>query len=103
MKTNCGKINWEKMNGLVPAIIQDYQTAQVLMLGFMNQEAWNATQETGRVTFYSRSKKSLWVKGETSGNYLEFVDYLIDCDLDTILIKVKTAWSNLSYWGYGMF
>ena len=81
-------IDFEKMNGLVPAIIQDSITKNVLMLGFMNEEAYQKTLATKRVTFYSRSRKCLWTKGETSGNYLELVSMKPDCDNDTLLIKV---------------
>lgn len=80
-------IDFEKMDGLVPAIIQDNETMQVLMLGYMNQEAYEKTVETGLVTFYSRTRKTLWTKGETSGNYLHVVDIKNDCDNDTLLIK----------------
>ena len=76
------------MDGLVPAIIQDAVTKNVLMLGFMNQEAYNKTVETGLVTFWSRSRQCLWTKGETSGNYLKLVSTQIDCDNDTLLVKV---------------
>ncbi|MBC7588723.1 MAG: bifunctional phosphoribosyl-AMP cyclohydrolase/phosphoribosyl-ATP diphosphatase HisIE [Chitinophagaceae bacterium] len=72
---------------LVPAIIQDYNTHKVLMLGFMDEDALKQTQETGKVTFYSRSKKRLWVKGEESGNFLELKTIAVDCDNDTLLIK----------------
>ena len=83
-------IDFEKYSdGLVPAIIQDEKTSKVLMLGFMNQEALSKTQETGKVTFYSRTKKRLWTKGEESGNFLFLKNLLIDCDKDTILIKAK--------------
>lgn len=80
-------INFQKQNGLIPAIIQDARTNQVLMLGFMNSRAFQKTSETKRVTFYSRSKKRLWTKGETSGNYLEAVEIKPDCDGDALLIK----------------
>lgn len=80
-------IDFNKMNGLIPAIIQDAKTLKVLMLGFMNEEAYNKTKETGKVTFFSRSRNTLWTKGETSGNYLNVVDILLDCDQDTLLIK----------------
>ncbi len=82
-------IDFDKMGGLVPAIIQDDKTMHVLMLGFMNAEAYEKTVETGRVTFWSRTKKSLWTKGETSGNYLNVVSIKNDCDNDTLLIKVN--------------
>lgn len=81
------KIDFEKCGGLVPAIIQDAETRQVLMLGYMNQEAFDKTLETKKVTFWSRSRKCLWTKGETSGNYLNLVDIKIDCDNDTLLVK----------------
>lgn len=83
------KINYSKLNGLVPCVVQDNKTLRVLMLGFMNDEAYAKTIATKRVTFYSRSKQRLWTKGETSGNFLELVDILIDCDNDTLLIKVN--------------
>lgn len=81
-------IDFSKTNGLVPVIIQNYQNQQVLMLGYMNEEAFAKTQSVGKVTFFSRSKNRLWTKGETSGNFLLVKDILIDCDKDTILIKV---------------
>lgn len=76
-------------NGLLPAIIQDFQTGKVLMLGYMNEESLAKTKEINKVTFYSRSKNRLWTKGEESGNFLEVVDIKIDCDNDAFLIKVK--------------
>ena len=85
------RIDFEKMNGLVPAIIQDAKTMKVLMLGFMNEASYNKTIETGKVTFYSRTRKTLWTKGETSGNYLNVVDIKNDCDNDTLLIKVNPS------------
>lgn len=83
------KIDFEKMGGLVPAIIQDAKTRKVLMLGFMNEEAYKKTIETKRVTFWSRSRQCLWTKGETSGNFLNMVSMQIDCDNDTLLIQVN--------------
>lgn len=84
------KINFEKYaEGLVPAIVQDAETRCVLMLGFMNAESFAITKESGKVTFFSRSRQKLWTKGETSGNFLEVVDILLDCDSDTILIKAN--------------
>ena len=80
-------IDFEKCGGLVPAIIQDAKTNQVLMLGYMNQEALEKTQSTGLVTFYSRSRQTLWTKGETSGNNLKLVDIKVDCDNDTLLVR----------------
>lgn len=82
-------IDFEKMGGLVPAIIQDATTKTVLMLGYMNKEAFDKTVETKKVTFYSRSRQCLWTKGETSGNFLELVDIKVDCDNDTLLVKVN--------------
>lgn len=83
------KIDFEKCGGLVPAIIQDAQTKNVLMLGYMNQEALDKTLETKKVTFWSRSRNCLWTKGETSGNFLHMVDIKIDCDNDTLLVKAN--------------
>jgi phosphoribosyl-ATP pyrophosphohydrolase/phosphoribosyl-AMP cyclohydrolase len=83
------QLDFEKQGGLVPAIIQDAATHVVLMLGFMNQEALQATQELGKVTFYSRSKGRLWTKGETSGHFLMVKDILTDCDQDSLLIKAE--------------
>lgn len=83
------KLDFEKMGGLIPAIIQDSCTGKVLMLGFMNEEALSKTEETGKVTFFSRTKNRLWTKGETSGNFLNVVSIAVDCDNDTLLIKVK--------------
>ncbi len=81
------KLDFEKMGGLIPAIVQDENTSKVLMLGYMNEESYNLTKQTGKVTFYSRSRQTLWTKGETSGNYLTVVNMMADCDHDTILIK----------------
>lgn len=81
------KIDFKKDNGLVPVIIQDANTLQVLMLGYMNEEAYQQTVESKRVTFYSRSKQRLWTKGESSGSYLTVVDLKVDCDEDTLLIQ----------------
>ena len=82
------KIDFAKMDGLVPAIIQDADTRQVLMLGFMNEKAYQKTMETKHVTFWSRSRNCLWTKGETSGNFLNLVSINVDCDNDTLLVKV---------------
>lgn len=84
-------MDFDKMSGLVPAIIQDAVTSKVLMLGFMNSEAYEKTKKEGRVTFYSRTKDRLWTKGEVSGNFLEVDDIFEDCDNDTLLIKVHPA------------
>lgn len=80
-------IDFEKGNGLVPVIIQDWSTNKVLMLGYMNEEALKKTKSEGKVTFYSRTKERLWTKGETSGNFLEVKEIIADCDNDTLLIK----------------
>lgn len=108
------KIDFNKnSDGLVPAIIQDFITRQVLMLGYMNKEAYEKTVESGKVTFFSRTKQRLWTKGEESGNFLNLVSIKNDCDNDTLLIKVKpegptchtgtdTCWdeSNKQYFGF---
>ncbi|MDA0116814.1 bifunctional phosphoribosyl-AMP cyclohydrolase/phosphoribosyl-ATP diphosphatase HisIE [Vibrio sp. T11.5] len=83
------RINWDKVDGLVPAIVQDFQSSQVLMMGYMNQDALAKTGETGQVTFFSRTKQRLWTKGETSGNVLQLVNMQLDCDNDTLLVKVN--------------
>lgn len=84
-------LDFSKSDGLVPVIVQDAQTLEVLMLGYMNDEAWQKTQAEKRVTFFSRSKNRLWTKGEESGNFLEVVGLHIDCDKDTVLIKARPA------------
>ncbi len=81
-------IDFSKVGGLAPAIIQDNGTGEVLMLGFMNEEAWKTTLETGKATFYSRTRKKLWIKGETSGHVQRVREIRIDCDDDTVLLKV---------------
>ena len=82
-------MDYSKLDGLIPAVIQDAESAEVLMVGFMNEEALARTRSTGYATFFSRSRGKLWMKGETSGNKLEVVDILVDCDDDTVLVKVK--------------
>ncbi|MGL5980594.1 MAG: bifunctional phosphoribosyl-AMP cyclohydrolase/phosphoribosyl-ATP diphosphatase HisIE [Phocaeicola sp.] len=82
------KLDFDKMGGLIPAIIQDIRTQKVLMLGYMNPEAYQKTVETGNVTFFSRTKNRLWTKGETSGNFLQVASIKEDCDQDTLLIQV---------------
>jgi len=82
-------LNFEKGNGLIPCIIQDHATQKVLMLGYMNKEAYQKTLSEKRITFYSRTKQKLWTKGETSGNFLELIDIKKDCDNDTLLIQAK--------------
>lgn len=83
------KLNFKKMNGLIPAIIQDSDTNEVLMLGFMNKEAFDKTIKSKKVTFWSRTRNKLWTKGETSGNFLMLQKIFVDCDDDTLLIKAK--------------
>jgi len=107
------KIDFSKTNNkLIPAIIQDGETKSVLMLGYMNKDSIDKTKKTKKVTFYSRSKKRLWTKGEESGNYLNFISMKIDCDNDTLLIKAKpdgptchegfdTCWKENNYISYG--
>ncbi|MGD9300535.1 MAG: phosphoribosyl-AMP cyclohydrolase [Desulfobacterales bacterium] len=82
-------LDFNKTGGLVPAIVQDDETGEILMLAYMNQEAFNATLSTGKATYYSRSRQTLWVKGETSGNVQLVKEIRIDCDDDTVLIKVE--------------
>ncbi|HJX82876.1 MAG TPA: phosphoribosyl-AMP cyclohydrolase [Candidatus Angelobacter sp.] len=82
-------IDFDKMDGLVPAVVQDNATGDVLMVGFMNAEAYAKTLETGCVTFYSRTRQKLWMKGETSGNVLRVVSAMTDCDRDTVLLRVN--------------
>lgn len=97
------KLNFKKMDELIPAIIQDDGTMQVLMLGFMNKEAYKKTVKTGLVTFWSRSKGRLWQKGESSGNYLEVVSIKKDCDSDTLLILAKPQGSTCHKGKYSCF
>ena len=91
---------FDKLNGLLPVIIQDYKTSKVLMLGFMNREAWQRTLKTGKATYYSRTRKAIWQKGETSGNVQLVKEILIDCDNDTILLKVKQIGNAACHTGY---
>ena len=81
-------MDYSKLAGLVPAVIQDSENAEVLMVGFMNEAALELTRSTGFATFFSRTRNKLWMKGETSGNRLKVVDILVDCDDDTVLVKV---------------
>lgn len=82
-------LNFKKLGGLVPAVTQDFRTGEILMVAFMNQAAWEATLATGQATYYSRSRKSLWVKGETSGHVQIVKEILIDCDDDAIVLKIE--------------
>ena len=94
------ELNFEKMNGLVPAIVQDYKTNEVLMLAFMNEEAWENTLKTGKASFYSRTRKGLWVKGETSGHVQLVKEIYVDCDDDTVLLKVDQIGGAACHTGY---
>ena len=82
-------MDFSKLDGLIPAVIQDHASNEVLMVGFMNQEAWDVTRQTGYVTFFSRTRNKLWTKGETSGNRLAVREILVDCDDDTVLVKAE--------------
>jgi len=83
------ELNFEKLGGLVPAIVQDHETGEILMVGFMNKAAWEQTLATGMATYYSRSRKELWVKGKTSGNVQHVKEIRIDCDDDAVLLRVR--------------
>ena len=82
-------MDYSKLNGLIPAVIQDAESSEVLMVGFMNEQALAQTRDSGFATFFSRTRNTMWMKGETSGNKLQVVDILVDCDDDTVLVKVK--------------
>jgi phosphoribosyl-AMP cyclohydrolase len=94
------EIDFDKMGGLIPAIIQDNDTGEVLMLGFMNKEAWENTLATGKATFYSRTRNKLWIKGETSGNVQLVREIRIDCDNDTVLLKIDQVGGAACHTGY---
>jgi len=83
------KLDFEKMGGIIPAIVQDYKTNEVLMLAFMNEEAWERTLETGLAHYYSRTRKCLWQKGKSSGHVQKVKEIYVDCDKDTVLLKVE--------------
>jgi phosphoribosyl-AMP cyclohydrolase len=93
-------LDFDKQDGLVPVVVQDAEDGAVLMLGYMNDAALRATIETGRATYWSRSRQSLWVKGETSGNVQVVEDLLVDCDLDTIVLKVRQRGGVACHEGY---
>lgn len=93
-------LDFPRAGGLVPAIVQDHDTGEVLMLAYMNQEAWNRTLATGRAHFWSRSRKKLWCKGETSGHTQEIREVYVDCDLDTVLLKVHQVGGAACHEGY---
>ena len=94
------KLDFHKTNGLIPAIVQEHDTGDVLMLAYMNEEAWQATLATGEATFYSRSRKELWIKGKTSGNIQLVKEIRIDCDNDTVLLKVQQVGGAACHNGY---
>ncbi|OGQ90136.1 MAG: phosphoribosyl-AMP cyclohydrolase, partial [Deltaproteobacteria bacterium RIFOXYC2_FULL_48_10] len=94
------KLDFKKNNGLIPAVVQDYRTGEVLMLAYMNEEAFTETLKTGKATYYSRSRKSLWVKGETSGHVQLVKEIRVDCDLDTLLLKVEQIGGAACHKGY---
>lgn len=94
------RLDFNKTNGLIPAIVQDYTTGVVLMLGFMNQQAFDKTMKSKKATFYSRSRKSLWTKGETSGHVQYVKEIRVDCDHDTILLKVEQKGGAACHKGY---
>jgi len=94
------EIDFNKMGGLAPAIVQDNKSGEVLMLAFMNKDAWEATLKTGKATYYSRSRNQLWVKGETSGNVQIVKEIRVDCDNDTVLLKVEQIGGAACHKGY---
>lgn len=94
------EIDFKKGDGLIPAVIQEAASGQVLMLGYMNQESWEETLKTGRVTFWSRSRKKLWLKGETSGHVQEVKEIYLDCDGDALLIKVNQIGEAACHTGF---
>lgn len=94
------ELDFKKLDGLLPAVIQDWRTGRVLMVGFMNEEAFRKTVETGTAVFYSRSRSKLWQKGETSGHKLVVKEIFTDCDLDTVLVKVEALGPGVCHEGY---
>ncbi len=93
-------LDFTKLDGLVATVVQDEKTGRVLMVGFMNEEAWRQTRETGFVTFYSRSRNKLWMKGETSGHRLVAKEISTDCDFDAVLVKVEALGPGVCHEGY---
>lgn len=93
-------LNFEKMDGLLPAVVQDHQSGEVLMVGFMTPEAWETTLRTGKATFYSRTRNTLWTKGLTSGNVQLVKEIRIDCDDDTVLLKVEQVGGAACHTGH---
>jgi phosphoribosyl-AMP cyclohydrolase len=94
------EIDFEKGSGLVPVIVQDADTGEVLMLAYMNRDAWLKTRQTGKATYWSRSRNELWVKGETSGHIQIVQEILVDCDSDTVLLKVRQVGGAACHTGY---
>ena len=94
------KLDFKKTGGLIPAIAQDYETGEVLMLAYINKEAWEVTLSTGKATYFSRSRQKLWIKGETSGNMQIVREIRIDCDEDTVLLKVEQIGGAACHKGY---
>ena len=94
------KLDFKKTGGLIPAIVQDYETGEVLMLAYINKEAWEATLSAGKATYFSRSRQKLWIKGETSGNMQIVREIRIDCDDDTVLFKVEQIGGAACHKGY---
>lgn len=94
------QINFQRGNGLIPAIVQDWKTGEVLMVAYMNDQSWAKTRETGKVCFWSRSRKSLWLKGETSGNFQIVKEIYLDCDNDALLLKVEQIGGAACHTGY---
>jgi len=93
-------LDFDKLGGLVPAVVQDFRTGEVLMVAFMNRAAWESTLDTGRATYYSRSRKTLWVKGETSGNIQLVKEIRIDCDNDAVLLKIEQVGAAACHTGH---
>jgi phosphoribosyl-AMP cyclohydrolase len=94
------RLNFEKCGGLIPTIVQDFETGEVLMLAFMNEKAWQKTLDTGRATYWSRTRQELWVKGQSSGNIQLVKEIRIDCDDDTVLLKVEQVGGAACHTGY---
>jgi phosphoribosyl-AMP cyclohydrolase len=94
------KLDFKKTNGLIPAIVQNYETGEVLMLAYINKEAWEATLSTGKATYFSRSRQKLWIKGETSGNMQIIREIRIDCDDDTVIFQVEQIGGAACHKGY---
>jgi phosphoribosyl-AMP cyclohydrolase len=94
------ELDFSKFKGLVPAIVQDFETGEVLMLAFMNKEAWELTLSTGRATYFSRSRQKIWIKGETSGRVQMVREIRIDCDNDSVLLKIKQVGNAACHTGY---